>query len=161
MRYKISLAASLAATLLTLLINNTSMFKKQTHNPLNIRQSTDVFIGEVPSPNSAFKVFREDVYGVRAAILIIITYRRKYNIKTVQRIIQRWAPPTENDTDAYIDFVVKKMPSGTTPFTEVTKDNLYDLLKAMAKIESNYTLSRETYDKAVELSNSSFTQLLK
>ena len=37
--------------------------------------------------------------------LVLITYQDKYGLRTLDKIIARWAPPSENDTQAYIDSV--------------------------------------------------------
>lgn len=50
------------------------------------------------------------VYGYRAALKILDTYclrfRREHLPYNVRNIITRWAPPSENDTEAYIRHVV-------------------------------------------------------
>lgn len=52
----------------------------------------------------AFCQFIAPVYGIRAMIKILMAYRKR-NIDTVREIISTWAPPDENDTEAYIRFV--------------------------------------------------------
>ena len=49
-----------------------------------------------------FCVFRSPEWGIRALVKIIQTYERKYSLDTVRGIIERWAPPVENDTSSYI-----------------------------------------------------------
>lgn len=56
-----------------------------------------------------FCVFRAPEWGIRAIVKIIYTYERKYSIDTVQGVINRWAPPIENDTQAYIAHVAESM----------------------------------------------------
>ena len=38
-----------------------------------------------------------------------MTYRMKHGLSTVREIINRWAPPVENNTDAYVDHVCRRL----------------------------------------------------
>ena len=84
------------------------------------------------------------LYGIRAALIIIRRYITKYKVCTVSQIISRWAPSKENNTEAYIQFVCKEMGVPSTyrinweNFTKVCQ-----LLKAMAKMESNMSLDED------------------
>ena len=51
--------------------------------------------------DSRFYQFDSPVMGIRALARTLKTYQSKYNIVTVSDIIDRWAPPNENDTEAY------------------------------------------------------------
>lgn len=81
----------------------------RNNNPLNIRHSGDLFKGEVrPIADKAFKTFESMAYGYRAAFKMLDTYRRKYGCRVLADFIRRWAPPTENDTAAYIRTVSRR-----------------------------------------------------
>jgi hypothetical protein len=56
-----------------------------------------------------FCVFRSPEWGIRALVKIIQTYERKHSLDTVRGIIERWAPPVENDTSSYITQVAKAL----------------------------------------------------
>ena len=76
----------------------------RNNNPLNIRHNTDVFQGEIKGIDTAFKTFSSMPYGYRAAFVTLATYHsRGWN--TIEKIITRWAPPTENATEKYISYV--------------------------------------------------------
>lgn len=77
-------------------------------NPLNIRRSGEKFQGEVASTDPAFKQFTSMAYGYRAAFKTLDTYRRKYGCRTLVDFINRWAPPSENNTAAYIRTVANR-----------------------------------------------------
>jgi hypothetical protein len=78
----------------------------RNNNPLNIRHSTDVFQGEIKGEDKSFKTFSSMPYGYRAAFVTLATYlSRGWN--TIEKIITRWAPSNENDTDRYIANVEK------------------------------------------------------
>ena len=82
----------------------------RNNNPLNIRLSSDKWQGQrPPSPRrgvggeAEFCQFESMAYGWRAAFVILCkTYYGKYKLKTIRALITRWAPPKENNTEAYI-----------------------------------------------------------
>jgi len=78
------------------------------NNPLNLRRSADRFLGEVPSRDPAFKQFETQAYGYRAAFKTLNTYRVKHGCRTLIDFINRWAPPTENNTRWYIRTVAAR-----------------------------------------------------
>jgi len=78
----------------------------RNNNPLNIRHNADVFQGEIKGTDKSFKTFSSMPYGYRAAFVTLGTYlSRGWN--TIEKIITHWAPPTENNTQAYIAKVEK------------------------------------------------------
>lgn len=77
-------------------------------NPGNIRQSPTKYLGEVrPSRDKAFKQFETMAWGYRAMFVLLDTYRRN-GYKTLRQMISRYAPPIENHTDNYIEFVSER-----------------------------------------------------
>lgn len=75
----------------------------RNNNPGNIRKDGTHWKGEVePSRDAAFKQFESMAWGYRAMFKCLNTYSRKYGLDTIRKMISRWAPPSENDTDAYI-----------------------------------------------------------
>lgn len=91
----------------------------RNNNPGNIRWG-DEWRGLVPvtkRTDSAFCQFTTPEFGIRALVVILKNYSKKLgtpgvggkNIDTVREIISRWAPPIENDTEAYIRSVAKRV----------------------------------------------------
>jgi len=79
----------------------------RNHNPLNIRRSKDLWKGmaEVQT-DRAFVQFKSLEWGWRAAFYLLTrTYYHKYHLCTIRDIVTRWAPPNENNTQAYIENV--------------------------------------------------------
>ena len=75
----------------------------RNNNPGNIRISTQIYTGEkTPSTDTAFKQFQSMAYGYRAMFVVLTTYFKKYGLNTISKIINRWAPPNENNTANYI-----------------------------------------------------------
>lgn len=57
---------------------------------------------EVGVPKPRFARFDTPENGIRALGKLLQTYQRKHGLKTVEAIINRWAPSVENDTAAYV-----------------------------------------------------------
>ena len=78
----------------------------RNNNPLNIRRSRDKWKGMSPKQTDPhFEQFQTMAYGYRAAFVLLRTYRQKYGYNTIRKIVKRWAPPSENNTDRYIENV--------------------------------------------------------
>lgn len=58
-----------------------------------------------PSRDPDFKEFESLAWGYRATFVLLDTYRARYGIDTLRGMISRWAPPSENRTEAYIQAV--------------------------------------------------------
>ena len=83
-------------------------------NPGNIRKSKDKWQGlSDKQPDPFFFTFEEPVWGIRAMIKTFWTYHDKYDLKSVDQLIRRWAPPTENNTTSYVNAVAKEV--GVSP----------------------------------------------
>ena len=82
----------------------------RNNNPLNIRRSADKWQGlKAQQEDREFFQFSEMKWGWRAAFrLLCHTYYKKYGLKTIRAIINRWAPPKENDTQYYIRSVAER-----------------------------------------------------
>ena len=76
----------------------------RNNNPLNIRHNSDTFQGEIKGTDKAFKTFSCMPYGYRAGFVILHTYLMRGE-NTIAKIVSRFAPPIENDTGKYIEFV--------------------------------------------------------
>lgn len=137
------------------------MQRLRDNNPLNIRRGGNKWLGEVDSlkgvHDADFCQFQSMEYGYRAAIKIIFTYQSKYGCKTIRKIINRWAPPTENNTKAYISRVVEEVNkaqpnAGITADTELDlkfdRVTLLSLLCAMMEVENGVKAREEDYNAA-------------
>lgn len=85
----------------------------RNNNPLNIRRNSTKWQGlSEEQKDKAFFTFIAPEWGYRAAIKTLQNYRRIHGLTTVRQWISRWAPPVENDTEAYIRFVCDKAEVG-------------------------------------------------
>ena len=117
----------------------------RNNNPLNIRHSADRWEGaRAEQTDKSFVQFESMAYGYRAAWKVLESYwkhfREKRGLFTVGSIIGRWAPPSENDTEAYIRTVLKLTSLGgkevlPRPFMGIALEKLGKLLMAMTVME--------------------------
>src|ERR1700755_38171 len=123
----------------------------RNHNPLNIRRGPDEWEGLASTQTDPdFCTFKSDVFGFRAGFRILIHYADAYSLNTVNGVISRWAPPSENDTDAYIAAVCKKTGFGPEePLQIKTWGICSKLIYAMTEQESGAKF--ETNFKAKDL----------
>ena len=120
----------------------------RNNNPLNIRHSADRWQGAcIHQTDKSFVQFESMAYGYRAAWKVLDTYWKNFEKEkkpyTVRNIIGRWAPPSENDTEAYIRSVTSLTGLGGNEsiprplrfwnFTEL--DKTARLIAAMACVE--------------------------
>lgn len=81
----------------------------RNNNPLNIRRNSTKWQGLAEEQkDKAFFTFIAPEWGYRAAIRTLQNYNRIHGLTTIRQWISRWAPPCENDTEAYISFVCSK-----------------------------------------------------
>lgn len=81
----------------------------RNNNPGNIDRTATPWQGAAAdqSGDERFVVFKTPEYGIRALVKTLLTYQNVHGIKTLQGIINRWAPPVENNTKAYIAAVAR------------------------------------------------------
>lgn len=80
----------------------------RNNNPGNIQKGVG-FAGEVEGNDSRFATFRTPEDGIRATARNLLTYQRQHGLDTVRDIVNRWAPPSENDTGAYVQQVARAL----------------------------------------------------
>lgn len=83
---------------------NVKVLADITKNPLNIRfAATNNWFGQIGA-YKGFCVFKSESYGFRAGFKILTRYIAN-GFNTLEKIIGRFAPPCENNTEQYISFV--------------------------------------------------------
>lgn len=115
----------------------------RNNNPLNIVYSAkNDWAGQiVPSTDSRFAQFVNMAYGYRAAFRTLRTYINSYGANTLRKIIERWAPPSENDTNSYLTTVANY--SGVVPDATLseTDTRLKKVVEAMSIVENGSSVS--------------------
>lgn len=126
----------------------------RNHNPLNIeRRPGTKWLGQTKEQTDPrFVQFQSDVLGFRAALIIIRRYIKQYDLKTIRKIISRWAPPGENHTEIYIQVVAER--SGIDARRIVSweeKEKMVAIVKSMAFMETGVLYPAAIIEKAYDL----------
>ena len=79
----------------------------RNNNPGNIDfNAANKWQGQIgKEAEGRFARFSSPQFGIRALALLLITYQDRHNLRTVREILNRWAPPVENATSAYVSRV--------------------------------------------------------
>lgn len=125
----------------------------RNNNPGNIRLGGGRFQGEVhPSRDPEFKEFETIEWGYRAMFVIIHNYDELYNINTLDKIIARWAPPVENDTQGYVRNVAKCMGLNASSYIDsMDGDQMTRLVGAMSYIETGFPANEVDINRGWEV----------
>ncbi len=125
----------------------------RNNNPLNIRRvAGQHWKGSLPlreGRGGSFVHFSSLDWGLRAAFCLLRTYRNKYKAVCIRDIITRWAPPSENDTDAYIKNVC--LWTGFGGLQRLTEEDWPKLVRAMARQECGVVLEEDVILKGFRL----------
>jgi len=81
----------------------------RNNNPLNIRYNKANDWQGQTGTDGEYAIFSEPEYGIRAAAKLLDRYVNVYGLRTVEDIINRWAPTIENNTSAYVSAVSNKI----------------------------------------------------
>jgi len=110
----------------------------RNNNPGNIELTATRWQGMAEEQtHDRFIQFAHPKWGIRAIARILITYQDKrtsYNgsaIDSIDEIIHRWAPPFENPTEKYSQYVAQQVGMST-----VGKIDVYDYSTMKAIVES-------------------------
>ena len=111
------------------------------------------YLGEVrPSRDPDFKEFETMAYGYRAMFVLLDTYRSRYGLDTIRRMLYRYAPPEENLTERYVRYVVDY--SGIMPDEVVDTRSELDMIPivaAMSKMENGVGANRQEVEEGWRL----------
>ncbi|UPW41678.1 hypothetical protein [Peromfec virus RodF8_22] len=114
------------------------------NNPGNIRSVTGKpWIGEIENGKHHFCHFSKIEYGFRAMNRLLIHYITRLYLTTIFDIINRWAPPIENDTSSYISMVCDFM--NFDKFDTVTEEHIPEIIAAITCVEQGF--STDHYEK--------------
>lgn len=116
------------------------------NNPANIRTGS-LWLGLSGSMNG-FCEFESLEFGVRALLYILYKYYYIYRLRSISSIINRFAPPSENNSTAYVRYVSKEVKFYKTlcGFPEIVY-----IAKAICYYETNTILSLAYINKVYNL----------
>lgn len=122
-------------------------------NPGNIRRSTVNYKGEVhPSRDPAFKQFESLAWGYRAIFVLLHTYRVRHGLDTIRGMISRWAPPSENHTEAYIRSVALAVGvADDAKIDTLDRATMLRMAAAISRVENGLRADMEEVENGWEL----------
>lgn len=116
---------------------------ERNNNPGNIRHVPGVvWQGQsAVQTDPAFVQFDDPIYGIRAIARIMKSYEKR-GIDTLADAINRWAPPNENDSEAYVTDVCDRC--GVNPDTRLDFSQVMpSLVKAIIHHENGEVIYTE------------------
>ena len=108
----------------------------RNNNPGNIVRTSGAWEGEVAGQDAKFKTFATPEQGIAAVGRNLLSYEGK-GLNTISGIINRWAPPSENNTSEYVSTVSKAL--GVSPDAKLDMKDpavLTSLTRAIIKHEN-------------------------
>ena len=129
----------------------------RNNNPLNIRKGNN-WQGERPNQTDpAFEEFESMQMGFRAGLKLLKRYisgadGRYQPRDTIRLIIQKWAPPSENATQKYIDTVCQR--TGLNPDQQIWfshRDDICRIAQAMAWVDCGQLIDISIIQSAYDL----------
>lgn len=129
----------------------------RNNNPLNIRKGNN-WKGERPKQtDKSFEEFETMEMGIRAGFKILKNYITGYGGKTkpydtIEKVIRRWAPPTENATEKYIQFVADE--AGLHRYQKIdfrNKSVMVRIVDAMIFVECGQRVAADIISSAYDL----------
>ena len=125
------------------------------NNPGNIRPAStnaSLRIGTGKTASGEFCIFPSYEIGRRAKKELL---RRKYNAYTIPEAMEIYAPRSENDTDAYIEHIVKKtaLPrdKALSSFTDQQLDAMMDAMESREGFNAKAATRKEKWVHATQL----------
>ena len=126
----------------------------RNNNPLNIRKGSN-WKGERPNQtDKQFEEFQSMEYGIRAAFKLMINHITGFNgtrrrMNNLNLLICVWAPPTENATTKYIDFVSESVGLPPSYIIDHNDENLMcRIARAMAFVECGVWIDDAVFHSA-------------
>lgn len=110
----------------------------RNNNPGNIRRNADPWQGLADRQGDVeFFTFKTPIYGIRALARTLIAYQDKHDLRSIRQIISRWAPPVENNTNAYVRAVAADTTLDADQSLDMHHfDHLLPLTKAIIRHEN-------------------------
>ena len=111
----------------------------RNNNPGNIEQGVAEWEGlsSDQSGDERFATFDSPEHGIRAFARTLDTYQNTHDLNTIGDIVDRWAPPVENDTTGYAAFVAGEVGVGVDDDVDLSDDKVMaSIITAMIQMEN-------------------------
>ena len=121
----------------------------RNNNPANIRHSHFKWLGlSKVQLDKEFCTFDTMSFGIRALLITLRTYYNKHHCNTIRKVISRFAPSCENNTENYIKFVCDYW--SFDPDFKLSLKSCLLLAIPIMYIESHYIVHPETLKEIIE-----------
>lgn len=124
----------------------------RNNNPLNLRISGAKWHGKItPSQDKEFEQFKSMLYGARAGLKNLQTHYKRGN-NTIRKLVSIWAPSNENDTEAYVNAVSKRV--GIRPDSVIGSEHITTLIPiahAMSIHEGGGGIDKKIFSEAWQM----------
>jgi hypothetical protein len=107
----------------------------RNRNPGNVRYTGEQWQGLAGVDPDGFCIFSTPQMGIRALCIVLLNYQRKHSLYSVRQMINRWAPPEENNTSAYAHAVARALDVDPDEPLRLDRDMLLALARAIIKHE--------------------------
>ena len=123
----------------------------RNNNPGNIRKTAKKWKGEIEGIDKEFKSFSSMAYGYRAIFALLREYIGKgYN--TIEKIINRYAPPSENVTSAYVHTVERRTGLSKDEILSFADElKMFKIVKAISFVENGIAADDTEVDDGYKL----------
>jgi len=108
----------------------------RNNNAGNIRASGNwqEWQGAIGKDDAGFIIFDTAENGLRAMARILRNYRDLYQLNTIEQIINRWAPPSENNTASYVQHAASAV--GVNANEPLSNDEYPSLMAVITRHEN-------------------------
>lgn len=109
----------------------------RNNNPGNIEANSANMWSGTEGDDGRFVKFKEAKWGIRAMAVLLTNYQLLHKLNTIEGIVNRWAPPKENDTGSYVDVVAATV--GIEPHEPIDISDasvMMPLVKAIITVEN-------------------------
>lgn len=110
----------------------------RNNNPGNIEKGQN-WKNSIEGKDDRFLTFKTPEDGIRAMSRLLRNYQRMYGLSTLEQIINRYAPHSENPTDTYVSKVAER--AGVNPNKNIDLEDdqiMFRVIKAMISFENGF-----------------------
>lgn len=121
----------------------------RNNNPTNIRKGDNWDGLSTKQTDDSFCVFDDVKFGIRAFCKLILNYKKFYSIDTINGIVNRFAPSSENDTRSYVEHLCLRLGKKEDESLDLyNSEVMLELVKAVIKHECGSIPYSDTEIKA-------------
>ena len=129
----------------------------RNNNPGNLEKRTTPWQGKVPhskNTDGRFEQFESIEMGLRALMINARTLINRGK-NTIEKLIYTWAPPSENNSKNYADYVAKQMGIAKDKiFEKLDQDFFIRLANAITAVENGENSLKQIPNSAFEKAHS-------